>query len=331
MNEEEIKKIITSNYDLEIESIEKVKNTYKVNAKEGIYCVKVIRYQYPHFYFILSAILHLQDRGFNKIPDILKAKNGEYYIELLGGYAYLTEWIPSRESNYDNPVELDMVAEKLGELHECSKGFTITDKMKPRIGWFSWIKVFSTRRDEILDFNHRISQKAYKSEFDKLYLENMNEELKRAERSIEGLRKLNYFELMEKEIFKRGFCHHDYANHNVLIDNNGEINIIDFDYCILDTHIHDLSSLLIRAMKNGKWDVNKGKRIINNYCKASNVLDEELPLMKEFIRFPQAFWQLGIQMYWEQQPWDEKFFLERLNKYLEDRDDREEFVEKFFS
>lgn len=331
MNEEEIKKIITSNYELEVLSIEKVKNTYKVNAKEGMYCLKVIKYQFSHFYFILSAILHLQKRGFNKIPTILKTKSLEYYIELLGRYAYLTEWIPSRESNYDNPIELDMAVQKLGELHECSKGFTINDSMKPRIGWFSWIKVFETRRDEILDFKHRISQKAYKSEFDNIYLKNMEDEIKRAERSIEGLYKSNYFETMEKEMFKRGFCHHDYANHNVLIDNNGEINIIDFDYCILDTHIHDLSSLITRAMKNGKWNEEKAERIIQNYCKSSSLRDDELPLMKEFIRFPQGFWQLGIQMYWEQQPWEDRFFMQRLNKYLEDREEREEFVERFFS
>ena len=331
MNEEEIKKIITSNYEVEVLSIEKVKNTYKVKAKEGMYCLKVIKYEFSHFYFILSAILHLQKRGFNKIPEILKTKNSKYYIEFFGKFAYLTEWVPSRESNYDNPIELDMAAQKLGELHECSKGFTLTSDMKPRIGWFSWIKVFETRRDEILDFKHRISQKAYKSEFDNIYLKNMDDEIKRAERTIEGLRKSNYFEIMEKEMFKRGFCHHDYANHNVLIDNYDEVNIIDFDYCILDTHIHDLSSLLTRSMKNGKWSEEKAERIIRNYCKTSSLKDEELPLMKEFIRFPQAFWQLGIQMYWEQQPWEDKFFMKRLNNYLEDREEREEFVERFFS
>lgn len=30
--------------------------------------------------------------------------------------------------------------------------------------------------------------------------------------------------------------------------------------------------------------------------------------MREFIRFPQAFWQIGLQVYWEQQPWGEEFF-----------------------
>lgn len=83
-------------------------------------------------------------------------------------------------------------------------------------------------------------------------------------------------------------------------------------------------------MKNGKWDKNKAERIINNYCKTSDLIKDELPLMKEFVRFPQGFWQLGIQMYWEQQPWEERFFIERLEKYLNDREEREQFVESFF-
>ena len=39
-------------------------------------------------------------------------------------------------------------------------------KFLERIGWYSWIKVFNTRCDEILDFKNRINQKAYKSNFD---------------------------------------------------------------------------------------------------------------------------------------------------------------------
>lgn len=330
MEERNIKKLVSENYDLEVESIEKVKNTYKVNAKEGRYCIKVIKYEFSHFYFILSAIIHLQKRGFNKIPELLKSKKGEYYIEFFGNYAYLTKWISARESNFDNPIELEKVSQKLAELHQCSEGFSLTKDMKPRIGWFSWIDVFNTRKNEILDFKNRINQKTYKSKFDNLYLSCIEEEIERADRSIQGLQASKYIAVMEKEMLKRGFCHHDYANHNILVDEDEKIYLIDFDYCIMDSHIHDLSSLLIRAMKNGKWNVKKGESIINNYSEIKNVQQEELSLMKEFIRYPQMFWQLGIQMYWEQQPWKEEFFLSRLSKYVEDREERETFIKEFF-
>ena len=51
--------------------------------------------------------------------------------------------------------------------------------------------------------------------------------------------------------------------------------------------------------------------------------------MKEFIRFPQAYWQLGIQKYWEEQPWKESVFIDKLKKYIEDREDREDFLKNF--
>jgi len=330
MDDEKISKIVKENYNMELLSIEKVKNIYKVTSREGIFCIKVINYNFSHFKFILAAILHLQVRGFSSTPAIIKTNKGEYFIEFIDKYAYLTEWIIGRESNYDNLLELGEIALKLGELHSCSEGFTLAKDMEPRIGWFTWINVFSTRMNEILDFKNRINQKAYKSEFDNIYLECTNDEIARCERAIEGIVKSKYIKCMEKSVLRRGFCHHDYANHNVIRDLSGNFNVIDFDYCILDTHIHDLSSLMIRGMKNGKWSVERGQIIIQNYNLSNSISCEELGIMKEFIRFPQCFWQLGIQKYWEQQPWSDETFISRLNKYVEDRQLRDEFIERFF-
>lgn len=333
-NNEEILKIksyVEENYSLNIDNIEKVKNSYKITTKDEGYCLKVIKYEFSHFYFIFSAMKHLQRKGFASIPEFIMNKEKKEYGNIDGKYVYLTKWIPSRVSNFDNPLELAVVSNKLAKLHQCSKGFTLEQRMKPRIGWFSWLKVFETRKYEIFDFKNRISQKAYKSNFDSLYLENIEKEVKRAEESILGLQKNNYVKIMEKEVFLRGFCHHDYAHHNILIDNNKNINIIDFDYCILDSHLHDLSSLLIRAMKDDKWDEEKLNLILNSYKEEMEIRQEEIPIIREFIRFPQAFWQIGLQVYWEQQPWGEEFFLSKLERYLDDCESREKFINSYFN
>lgn len=331
MEDEKILELLINNYDLEFVSVEKIKNVYKVNSsKQKIYCLKVINYSFPRFKFILSSILHLQKNGFKTIPEVIKTKGSCYYIKILEKYAYLSKWIPSRQSNYDNPIDLANISEKLGELHSCSEGFIVTMEMAPRIGWFSWPHVFNTRKSEILDFKNRINQKAKKSNFDKLYLEHLEKEVEKADKSINGLVKSNYKEIMKREVMKRGFCHHDYAHHNVLIDKDNNINIIDFDYCILDTHLHDLASLMIRSMKKGKWENEKGNNIIKNYSKSNSVTEEEIIVIKEFIRFPQEYWQIGIQKYWEQQPWSEESFFERLDNYIEDSDERIKYIENFF-
>ncbi|MDU7963952.1 MAG: CotS family spore coat protein, partial [Clostridium perfringens] len=217
MEHDYIRDKILLNYGIEIKEVIKVKNTYKVITSDEEYCLKVIKYQYPHFYFIVSAQKHLMKNGFNSIPKILDTIDGKDYIKLGDKLAYLTPWVKCRECDYKNKLDLSLAAKKLSELHNSSEGFVINRNLKPRIAWGKWYKIFETRGEEILDFKKRIYQKAYMSDFDKLYLSIMDEELKRVERTLSHIKTSGYFDYMKKEVKKLGFCHHDYANHNVLL------------------------------------------------------------------------------------------------------------------
>ena len=310
-----IKKSIESEYNIEVKSIEKFKSTYRINGNEG-YCLKIIKYDYPHCLFIIKAMNHLVENGLRSVLPLLKTKSDKKYIRLGNKNAYLTKWINGEESNFDVLNQLDRIGEAVGELHVKSRNFSIPQFSKPRIGWMSWIKVFETRKNEIYDFKNRIHQKAYKNDFDKLYLENFDSEIKRCDRAIEALKKSNYLNVMEKQVMKMGFCHHDLANHNIILDKENNINFIDFDYCILDSNLHDLASLIWRVNKFFTPSVEKTDKILKGYTKKVSVDKEEVEIMKAFLSFPQEFWQIGLQVYWEQQPWGEEFMINKLENYL---------------
>lgn len=326
---EDIKKLVEENYGLNIAGIEKIKNVYKIKAHEGDYCLKVIKYNFPHFYFILSAIKHLQENGFDKVPKLIKRLNGLDYISFEGCNSYLTKWVNARECNYDNPIDVSRAAIKLAQLHNKSEGFVVTEDMQPRVYWYKWIEHFTTRRGEILDFRQRILKKEKKTEFDTLYLKAMDREIERADKAIKNLKESSYIEKVDSEIVKKGFCHHDYAHHNVLIEDDNSINIIDFDYCILDVNIHDLASLLLRKLKNGKWNINDAIFIMDSYSSERAVEKRDIPIMAAFMEFPQDYWQVGIQYYWEQQPWGEDFFIKKLKKIYEDNEEKQDFIGEF--
>jgi CotS family spore coat protein len=329
LNEEQIIRIIETNYNLKVKIIKKIKNVYRINTVHGDYCLKVIKYGMEHFLFILGAIKHLQNNGFNSTPQIIRKLDGMEYLKLENSNAFLTPWINSRQCDYDNLYDVTLATSKLAEMHIKSQGFILKENMKPRIGWYKWVDNFITKNDEILDFRHRIDKKNKKSEFDLLYLKNMENELERADKAILDLSLSSYLEKMQSEIEKHGFCHHDYAHHNVLIGEKDNVNIIDFDFCILDSHLHDLSSLIIRVMKNGKWDIRNALHILNVYNLTNNVDKLDIPIMAAFMEYPQEYWQIGIQYYWEKQPWGEEFFLKKLEKIYEDEFDRQDFLEEF--
>lgn len=325
----EISEILKKEYNILVTSIEKIKSVYRVEAGKQIYCLKVVKYELPHFLFILRAMKHLDSNGFEYVPNIIRTTRGMDYIKFDESFAYITLWLNGRESSYENPIELSIVAKKLGQLHKCSEGFIVSKDMKPRVGWFKWIEVYRTRKGEILSFKNLINRRSKKTDVDLYYLSMIEEELQRCDRAINNLCDTNYENKMLDEIRLGGFCHHDYANHNVLIGKDNEVNIIDFDYCILDTHLHDLSSLLIRAMKYGRWNEERARIILKAYKSSHRLEQDDIKIMAAFMEFPQDYWQRGIQYYWEKKMWGEDFFLRKLKAYVNDREERQEFINSF--
>lgn len=329
MEIEAIVKLIKDNYELDVKKVTKIKNVYMLEGNNGGYCLKIVRYEYGHFLFILEAIKHLINKGFNNVPYIIKNKAGEDYIKFGQYYAYLTKWVIARECNYDNPLDIILATSTLASLHKKSEGFIVTKEMHPRYNWLKWQEVFNTRKNEMLDFNDRIEKKENKTEFDYKYKSMLNREVKRSNTSVINLNKTDYFNKMRIEMKKNGYCHHDFAHHNVLIGKKEGVTVIDFDYCILDTHLHDLSSLLIRKMKNGKWDIDNAIYVLDAYSSIYPIGKSDIPVMAAFMEFPQDFWQVGIQYYWEKKPWGEEFFLNKLKKIELDIAEKEEFLDKF--
>lgn len=328
MEKFQIKNIIEDNYNIKVNSLEKVKNTYKINGFEG-YCLKVVKYDFPHFYFIYNVINHIVNNNGN-VLKFIKTKSNEDYIRFSEGYAYLTPWIESRSANFNDLNEVKNISKEIAYLHKASEGFVIKPLMRPRVNWFSWINVFKTRKEEILDFEKRINQKISKDYFDNLYLDNIDRELYLADLSIDDLEKSKYKEIMSEDLMRLCVCHHDLADHNILLDKNQNVTFIDFDYCILDSYLHDLSSFLVRVLRANNWDENIAYEIINSYSEVNSINKDKLDVMKGFIRYPQGFWQLGLQAYWERQPWKSEKFNKRLEKYIIESKYREKFIQKFY-
>ncbi|MGL4849241.1 MAG: CotS family spore coat protein [Clostridium sp.] len=325
MNLETLKNLIEKKYELEVKTLEKVKNTYKINGDDG-FCLKVVGHDLPHFKFIIKGIKHLEQKGFDGILNIIETRDKKDFISFENKNCFLTKWIRAKESNFDDIEMIEKISTKISEMHLKSRGFILGEDTRPRIYWGSWIKVFQTRRDEMFDFKLRIERKAYKSDFDKMFLENFNKEIERANKSIERLKKSSYIEIMRKDAKGLGFCHHDLANHNILIGEDG-IKFIDFDYCILDSGIHDLASFIWRVNKfNENPSRKKIDSILEGYQKNIDINAKEKDVMREFLSFPQEFWQIGLQVYWEMRPWGEDFMLKKLEKYFSTLEMKKEII-----
>ncbi|BDR65872.1 spore coat protein [Clostridium tetani] len=324
-----IKKLVEDKYNIKAIHVEKIKNVYKIKSNRENFCLKLLKYRSQETLFITSAINHLYNNGFKNTPKIIQTVDKKDCISIGDYYGYLTPWMETRHCNYEDPKDVQLAAFTLGQLHKNSINFSWNKYIKSRYRMGRWIQNFNSKKSDISFFKNEIDKKDKPSYFDNLFRKVIDEELRRIDKSIYNLERSDYLNKIKSEKKKNPFCHHDYANHNVLIDKNDSVYIIDFDYCILDTHLHDLCSLIIRVMKNGKWNIENAKKIMDSYSLNYSINKKDIKIMAAFIEFPQDFWQVGLQYYAEKQPWKEKVFINKIKRIVDDREAKQEFVEEF--
>lgn len=327
----DIKELIESKYNINVNKTDKIKNAYKVESSSGMLCFKQSHYDIRQFTFILGAIQHLIDAGFEFVLPFIETNDGQKYIKTDKGYGFLCRWIDSREADFDNPVELKMCVETLSAMHTLARNYDCTDVPPVRDCTGRWCERFKKRCNDILYFKTQIIGKEEKTEFDSIYMKHLDSYYRQGFKTIRDISKTNYKSIMDNAKEQHEFCHHDTANHNFLITKDLDVYMVDFDYCIMDSHIHDLCSIIIRNMKNGNWNFNTLEYILDIYTKKIPVSYDELCVMFCFMEFPQDFWQVGLQYYVEKQPWNEEFFLRKLKRIVNDSKGRAEFMKRFQS
>lgn len=310
--------LIENSYGLQIYNLEKIKNAYKLETSSGLKCMKRSNYDLEQYKFIMNAMQHLINNEYEHILHIENTIKGESYIKMDNAYGFLCDWIESEEVNFDKHTELKLCIESLGKLHIYSRGFDFKCKNQIRNLYGKWIKRMKKRCDEMLYFKMIIENKKCKREFDNIYLDYFDEYYYEALKAVKELMESDYQELMITHKSLSGFCHHDTANHNFIITPQKNIYLIDFDYCIYDSHLHDLGSIIIRNLRHGKWSVKRMGFIIKQYNEIINLNEKELEVLRCFIEFPQDFWQIGLQYYIEKLKWEEEIFLKRLRRIVED-------------
>jgi CotS family spore coat protein len=281
------------------------------------------------FLFIFSAVNYLRERGYEGVIPYSTAIDGSICIPDGNHIYYVVDWIEARECRFKREEELKKAIKAAAELHKASAGYVPPQSAKPRVFYNKWVEKCDKKCAELLEFSKVIEDKEYIDDFDGMFSINLPYFWQQAKDSTKMIDESPYWEISEASLKKGEFCHHDLANHNFLISEDEKVYLIDFDYCIMDTRLHDLSSLIIRNMRYGVWDIDKAYFILNEYDRVYSIDGKDLKVIKAFMTFPQDFWQIGLQYYVEKQPWTMEYFLMRLGRIVNDRQIRDEFLKEF--
>lgn len=323
-----------SKYDLDVRLFDKynfkvydvipVRKAYMLITKSGNKILKKIDYTLDEFNFIVNALEYVK-RNFTRVIEFEKNLQGDICTKWNGELYCIMNMVDGKECEFSNPVELAIAARGIGELHKASEGFR--DKTSSKYVCGNLITSLNRKKEEMMFFKNMANLYENKSEFDDIFLKNVNSYITKIEDSIGLLNKNLYYKLCSEED-KIALCHHDLAHHNVIIKEDNAY-FIDFDFAVIDLKIHDICNFINKVIKSFSFDIDKVKVIIENYRLSNTLNSNEINILYSMLTFPQDFYEISKDYYTRRKEWDERVFVSKLDRKIKLEDDRVDFLSDF--
>lgn len=275
-----------------------VNQYHVVHTDKGIFYLKKIA-NISRILFIHDIKENLVRKGFDNI-DRYRVINKKPYIQHDENSYVMTRWISGKKCNYDNDNELEQAGEYLAKFHNLSRGIIsfASNELTSSMGKLQ--KVYLDRCEDYLYMKSLIKMRSVKSSVDDLFLNNIDILYEMGIESVKMLQKNGYFDICKKEGAARTVCHGDYNYKNIIIDEKGKLNIINFDNCRFGLRCYDLACLIVSALNRFNWDFQKVLEIFEAYNSVRKLEEIEYKIMFSFIQFPQDIWEITTRYYYEE-------------------------------
>lgn len=303
----------------------KDEKVFLILTKTDRFVLKLLPFPAMETGFITDAMVYLSQKDFHRFNEIIPTAEGKPAGKYKDRFTLLTKELHGRVPSYKKADDIIAVTVCLAGLHHAARHFLPIHRYEERIKWGTMTDTIDQGRNDLLHFRRRLTDKEKKSDFDTTFLNHCDFFIDEAENASSALETF-YPRLCEDNIRSGGFCHHDPAHHNFLIDRRGKAAVFDFDYAIADLRAHDVAAFLLKVLKTNHWDIEPALVALNTY----ETLFPLSPMEKKFIycllTYPYDFHHAAYARY------EENNFTRRIEKKLfrliREKELREDLLQK---
>ena len=320
---------IERQFDLKIEIIKANKGVYYLKTNKGDRCLKKINYGPQKLLFVYGAKEHLINNGFESIDKYFLNIDGEPYALVNEDLYTLSTWLEGRECDFHNIEEVKKASKTLALMHEASKGYDPPENSKLKSDLGRWPHLMNKRIKSLDKMRDMLRKKNIKSSFDLLYLKSMETYKEMGRNAIKTLEGSNYNDLCQIAEAEKSFCHHDFTYHNIILDKEDNVHVIDFDYCKREVRTFDISNFMTKVLKRVDWNVDFAKAILESYNEVSKLTEDEYKVLFAFLQFPQRYWRLANRYYYNEVNWGQNTFDSKIQAIIDENEKYMEFLKEF--
>lgn len=310
-------------YSIPVSRIVSLKDekVFWVYSKKDRFVLKLLPYPAMETGFITDAMSYLSRNGFHHFNELIPTARGPLWGRFRNQCTLLTKEIRGHVPSYKRKEDITAVSSFLGEMHKAAAHFFPIHRYEERIKWGTMIETMDRSRLDLLCFRQNLSFEKDKNTFDTVFLKHCDHYIEETEKAMAALKDF-YPQLSERKRPFGGFCHHDPAYHNFLIQSDGTVGAFDFDYAIADLAAHDTAALILKILKANHWELSPALHALKHYCKTNPLDSDELRFIYWLLVYPYDFHHAAFAHYAEnnRQHRIEKKLL-RLEREREKRED----------
>ena len=288
-----------------------VRRAYKVIGEQGTFALKESRQNEADILFIHAAKEYLHEQGMPNLDRYVLTNEGSPYADISGRLFVMSPWVESREARYDSLADGIPAAKCLAELHQKARGFAPPIDTE-RILWGAWPIIWQEQLMRLQQYKTMAEKQTAPSRFDIRFLRHVDGCMAQGREALTMLANTQYRNISDQYQIRGGICHHDYSERNVLFTTDGNIHLVDFDYCICDLPIHDVVNFLRRIAKFSDYDGGHAHQILIAYLEKNPLTKEELQLFVPLWLWPRKVWEVVHQYYGEGRTRPRRKYTDRL-------------------
>jgi CotS family spore coat protein len=284
---------VEAKYGIHVKKWEPVRAVWKLTTDQGVYALKKVVHPEEKLLFIYQATEHLWKNGFTALSRFVPTKEGQPFIKKEDGLYFLSEWIAGHESDLNDPDELKQAVELMARLHFASRGFVPTIDAMTKTRWAGWVERFESELHDLVTQKLRISETPASqwNELEYVFMQTIEPMMEMAETGVQILRESGYPRVLGEARKQRGFVHGDFTYHNFIRMTDGNMSVIDFDYCAFELRVHDLARFMRKMLRRSHWDPELGHTILSQYHAVNPLSQDELEVLRAVLYFPQRYWR----------------------------------------
>ena len=271
---------------IKFKDTDKQRAVYKVEKKNMSYCLKKVYYQLDDLLYVYSAIEWLY-RNKIRVPKLLPTIDNKRFAKFNNMLFILTPWIEGEKCCFDDINHIEISIKKLAQIHSMSRNFKPIYGSSSKEGFDDYyISTLKHFQDLLKSSNDSFK---YRDKFSKKFISDFDLSFRLAQISLDMSNKI------DKSKLSCSLCHGDYVNKNIIIPQDKDPWIIDFDKCKMDYCARDISYFLRRLLKreNTKWNLNLALNVIETYSRITSLTQSDIYYIVSYVCFPQKYWKIS--------------------------------------